>query len=172
MKSIKLVFGFAIVALIAAIGCFFVFIFVPQKEIKTLEARAIEPVLENELLLEKATEESDLLEEAQAEVLRFRDTYKMEIELEDMLEQLYVRRDYEEKYGISYDMEDIFTLEETNIEEGDIGSDVYLENIEKIQEYIKLYNIDESRYASMTVEEELATLEVEYGLLPIQELAE
>ena len=173
MKGIKIVFGLAAVALIAAVGCFLAFMFAPQKEQEEPETISTESVSESEPPTEAVIEESDLEAEAKAEVQRFRDTYDMEIELEEMLEQLRIRKDYEEKYGVSYEMEDVFILEEPEgTEDGDPGSDVYLDTIETIQEYVKLYNIDESRYASMTAEEELAALEVEYGPLPAKDAAD
>ena len=170
MKGIKVVFGLAAVALIAAIGCFLAFMFAPQKTEEANDLAPAETVSEESTPAETVTEETSFQAEAEAEVKRFRETYGMEIELEKMQEQLRIRADYEEKYGTSYEMEDIFILNESESEaEGDPGSDLYLSTIEKIQEYVAIYNIDESRYASMTAEEELAALEVEYGPLPTKD---
>jgi hypothetical protein len=69
-------------------------------------------------------------------------------------------------YGSSYELEEIFLSEQTKDDSiGDPGTDEYELIILQIQEYVKKYNIDESRYASMTAKEELEALEIEYGPL-------
>ena len=75
-------------------------------------------------------------------------------------------KEYEETYQKSYPLEDVFLVkEDKELPIGDAGGAEYTDTIEKIQKYIEKYNIDESRYASMTAIEELHALEVEYGPL-------
>ena len=110
----------------------------------------------------------DLEKVAETEVKRFKEVYGLEITQDEMLKQLKIRKEYEEEYGKSYDLEEVFCVNVSVEEkEGDPGDESQSDIVEKIQLYVKKYNIDESRYASMTAEEELSALEVEYG--PIEE---
>ena len=151
MKNVKLLFGVAAVAFVLAAGCLLAFLFIPEKE--------VEGPTEDEST--KVVIVDDLEKVAETEVKRFKEVYGLEITQDEMLKQLKIRKEYEEEYGKSYDLEDVFCVNVSVEEaEGDPGD-------EKIQLYVKKYNIDESRYASMTAEEELLALEVEYG--PIED---
>ena len=157
MKNVKILFGVAAVAFILAAGCFFAFLFIPENEV---EMQNKESTKENIV--------DDLEKNAEIEVERFKEVYGLEITQDEMLKQLKIRKEYEDAYGKSYDLEDVFLLSGAKEEaEGDPGDESQSDIVEKIQLYIKKYNIDESRYASMTAEEELKALEVEYG--PIEE---
>ena len=117
------------------------------------------------------TEENSISEEeltilAEEEVRRFKESYGVDIKLSEMKKQLILRDEYEAMYGSSYELEEIFLSEQTKDDSiGDPGTDEYELIILQIQEYVKKYNIDESRYASMTAKEELEALEIEYGPL-------
>lgn len=157
MKNVKILFGVAAVAFILAAGCFFAFLFIPENEV---EMQNKESTKENIV--------DDLEKNAEIEVERFKEVYGLEITQDEMLKQLKIRKEYEDAYGKSYDLEEVFLLSGAKEEaEGDPGDESQSDIVEKIQLYIKKYNIDESRYASMTAEEELKALEVEYG--PIEE---
>lgn len=158
MKNVKLLFGVAAVALVLAAGCLLAFLFIPEKE--------VEGPTEDEST--KVVIVDDLEKVAETEVKRFKEVYGLEITQDEMLKQLKIRKEYEEEYGKSYDLEDVFCVNVSVEEaEGDPGDESQSDIVEKIQLYVKKYNIDESRYASMTAEEELLALEVEYG--PIEE---
>ena len=160
MKSVKVIFALAGIALVGALGCFLAFIFVPGQPAQVDE----ESIVTEESPVEEETVE-DLSKLAEAEVQRFFNTYGVEIPKEEMEKQLQIRKDYEETYGETYELEEVFLAETGTAEEGDPASEEYADTIEQIQKYLKKYNIDESRYASMTAQEELAALEVEYGPL-------
>ena len=158
MKSIKIVFGIASIALLLAVGCFLAFLFLPENLPEKNEAQEEESLV----LMEPLT----LEEQAKIEIERFKTDYGCEITMEEMLLQLKIRAEYEETYHMSYPLEEVFLAEEENdLSFGDAGDISYTDTIDKIQKYIETYNIDESRYASMTAEEELHALEVEYGPL-------
>ena len=158
MKNVKLLFGVAAVAFVLAAGCLLAFLFIPEKE--------VEGPTEDEST--KVVIVDDLEKVAETEVKRFKEVYGLEITQDEMLKQLKIRKEYEEEYGKSYDLEDVFCVNVSVEEaEGDPGDESQSDIVEKIQLYVKKYNIDESRYASMTAEEELSALEVEYG--PIEE---
>ena len=160
MKSVKVIFALAGIALVGALGCFLAFIFVPGQQAQIDE----ESIVTEETPVEEEIEE-DLSKLAEAEVQRFLKTYGVEIPKEEMEKQLQIRKDYEETYGKTYELEDVFLAETGIAGEGDPASEDYADTIEQIQKYLEKYNIDESRYASMTAQEELAALEVEYGPL-------
>ena len=105
-------------------------------------------------------------EAAEAEIKRFQETYGVEISMSDMVKELKIREEFEQTYGTTYELEEVFLAETTEDHTvGDPGDDEMDETIAKIQEYVKRFNVDEARYASMTVEEELEALELEYGPL-------
>lgn len=160
MKSERIIFGLAAVALIGAVICC-LSIFLTPKHLPEEEEVAEE---------QPETEEEIMQKEAEAEILRFKENYGLEITMEDMLDQIRIRRKYEAVYGRSYELEEVFMVnipeDDTEWDPGDIE---YSDTIEKIQKYIKLYDIDESRYVSMTPQEELNALEVEYGPLATEE---
>lgn len=162
MKSVKIIFALAGIALVGALGCFMAFVFIPGQQ----EPFGEESIVIEDSSVEEKNMEEDYQELAEVEVQRFADTYGMEISKEEMVKQLQIRKEYENAYGKSYELEEIF-LTEANMKdvEGDPGTEDYTDTIVKIQKYLEKYNIDESRYASMTAQEELAALEVEYGPL-------
>lgn len=168
MKSVKIIFSLAAVALIGALICFMAVLFAPEKKnvqpnMPAEQAQTVEP---------QNDENAEYREEAEAEIKRFKDTYGVEISIAEMIEQLKIREDYEETYGMSYELEEVFLAEVTEGHTvGDPGDDEMDETIAMIQEYVKRYNIDESRYAAMTVEEELEALKLEYGPLDVTEPA-
>ena len=158
MKSIKIIFTVASIALLIAVGCFLTYLFLPDNAAKT------------EAVVEKAeaevSQDLSIEEQAKIEVERFKRDYGMEIATDEMIKELHIRKEYEETYQKSYPLEDVFLVkEDKELSIGDAGGAEYTDTIEKIQKYIEKYNIDESRYASMTAIEELHALEVEYGPL-------
>ena len=169
MKSAKIIFSLAFVALIFALTFMFLFLFAPEY-VPTQQNEVVqneENVQESET--EKTTEdvEAELQALAQTEIKRFKDEYGLDISMESMMKELKIRLEYEETYGKSYDLEEIFIVEVPEDDTvGDESDDEYEEVIQKIQKYIELYGVDETRYASMTAYEELDALEVEYGPLP------
>lgn len=163
MKSVKIIFVMAAIALMCAVLCLIIILFAPQPDPELMGLG----MAKDETAGEPEKEISDIEKLADEEVNRFREEYGMEISKEDMVKELQIREDYEKKYGKSYEMEEIFIIDLSVTDtEGDPGSEEYAQTIEKIQRYLELYNIDESRYASMTAAQELAALEVEYGPLP------
>ena len=160
MKNIKVIFGLAFFALFSAALCLILFLFAPEK------AESEELCVEQETTKTLVLSDDELTKVAEEEILRFRESYGVDIDIKDMKKQLKIREDYEQKYGQSYELEEVFLSEMTKDDSiGDPGLDEYEEIVGKIQEYIKRYNIDESRYASMTAKEELEALEIEYGPL-------
>ena len=157
MKSVKIIFGVAATALLLALGCFLAFLFVPDKgNVAGSDSKVEEPPVE-ELSFE---------EQAELEIERFHKEYGLDISMEEMVKELEIRREYESTYLRSYALEEVFLVDgETDLETGDQGDNSYTDMIDKIQQYVKKYHVDESRYASMTAEEELHALEVEYGPL-------
>lgn len=158
MKSIKIIFTVASIALLIAVGCFLAYLFLPDNAAKT------------EAVVEKAeaevSQDLPIEEQAKIEVERFKRDYGMEIATDEMIKELHIRKEYEETYQKSYPLEDVFLVkEDKELSIGDAGGAEYTDTIEKIQKYVEKYNIDESRYASMTATEELHALEVEYGPL-------
>ena len=162
MKSVKIVFGFASIALLLAVGCFLAFLFLPGNMTEKNDVREEDSFVSMEPLTAE--------EQAKIEIERFRTDYGCEITMDEMLLQLKIRAEYEETYHMSYPLEEVFLAEEDkDLSFGDAGDVSYTDTIEKIQKYIEMYNIDESRYASMTAEEELHALEIEYGPLDFSE---
>lgn len=159
MKNEKVFFYLAGVALIGAFICFLSLFFTSEQT----DPEEVEKV-------ESETQEESMQKEAEEEILRFRKSYGIDITMEEMLKEIRIRRDYEKKYGRSYNLEEVFLADipEDNTQ-GDPGDEEYSDTIEKIQEYIRLYDIDESRYEAMTAKEELDALEVEYGPLITEE---
>lgn len=167
MKQAKWIFVAAAVFLVAAIGFLVAFFVLPERT-KTPEPGKTQ---EEAPLDEEAQAEQDLKEEAEAEVKRFKDTYGVIVELDDMITQLRIRRKYEEKNDKSYSMEEVF-LPALAPEggEGDPGmTQEYAETLDKIQQYVERFNIDESRYADMPAAEELIALEIQYGPLDAED---
>lgn len=165
MRSVKVIFVLAAVALIGAMGCLLAYVFVPEKEVSITEESA---AMDDTELLDHEAVPEDLEVLAASEVERFKKEYGMEIDPAEMRKQIEIRKEYEEAYGSSYALEEVFLTEEPgNAVEGDPATEEYAEIIERIQKYVEKYNIDESRYASMTAKEELAALEVEYD--PLEE---
>ena len=162
MKKVKVIFALAGVALVGMVACIVMFLVLPASN-----GGSEVGLTEEELRAQKeAEEEAALEEEARQEVERFQTEYGVEISFEDMLEQVKIRKDYEKKYERTYRLEEVFLADyPSDPDAGDEGEDAYFSILDQIQEYVDKYNIDESRYASMTAEEELAALEVEYGKL-------
>ena len=157
MKSIKIIFGVAATALLLALGCFLAFLFVPDKGNVAGSDSKVE---------ESPVEELSIEEQAELEIERFHKEYGLDISMEEMVKELEIRREYESTYLKSYALEEVFLADgETDLETGDQGDNSYTDMIDKIQQYVTKYHVDESRYASMTAEEELHALEVEYGPL-------
>lgn len=157
MKSIKIIFGVAATALLLALGCFLAFLFVPDKGNVAGSDSKVE---------ESPVEELSIEEQAELEIERFHKEYGLDISMEEMVKELEIRREYESTYLKSYALEEVFLADgETDLETGDRGDNSYTDMIDKIQQYVTKYHVDESRYASMTAEEELHALEVEYGPL-------
>ena len=157
MKSIKIIFGVAAIALFLALGCFLAFLFVPDKGNAAGSDSKVE---------EPPVEELSIEEQAELEIERFHKEYGLDISMEEMVKELEIRREYESTYLKSYALEEVFLADgENDLETGDRGDNSYTDMIDKIQQYVKKYHVDESRYASMTAEEELHALEVEYGPL-------
>lgn len=105
-------------------------------------------------------------QEAIDEVARFLEAYGVEIPLEDMEKALQDRRAYEKLYGKSYDLEEIFlTNESEDITVGDETDQEMWDTLDLIDAYVEKYNIDETRFAGMSPEEELMAIQVEYGTL-------
>lgn len=162
MKSIKIIFGLAVAAFLGVILCLVCIFFVPEQE-KIEEQAEISETVTTE---ENSISEEELTILAEEEVRRFKESYGVDIKLSEMKKQLILRDEYEAMYGSSYELEEIFLSEQTKDDSiGDPGTDEYELIILQIQEYVKKYNIDESRYASMTAKEELEALEIEYGPL-------
>ena len=162
MKKVKVIFALAGMALVGMLACIAMFLVLPSTNGNS------ETVLTEEELRaqQEAEEEAALEEEARQEVKRFQTEYGVEISFEDMLEQVKIRKDYEKKYDGTYQLEEVFLADyPSDPDAGDEGEDAYFSILDQIQAYVDKYNIDESRYASMTAEEELAALEVEYGKL-------
>lgn len=162
MKKVKVIFALAGVALVGMLTCIVMFLVLPSANGDS------ETVLTEEELRaqQEAEEEAALEEEAKQEVERFQTEYGVEVSFEDMLEQVKIRKDYEKKYDKTYRLEEVFLADyPSDPDTGDEGEDAYFSILDQIQAYVDKYNIDESRYASMTAEEELEALEVEYGKL-------
>ena len=162
MKSVKVIFTLAGVSLIGALICFLAVLFLPEKK-----ATKVETTVEQEQVTEPQNDENAKYKEAaEAEIKRFQETYGVEISMSDMVKELKIREEFELTYGTTYELEEVFLAETTEGHTvGDPGDDEMDETIAKIQEYVKRFNVDEARYASMTVEEELEALELEYGPL-------
>lgn len=164
MKKVKVIFALAGVALVGMLTCIVMFLVLPSANGDS------ETVLTEEELRaqQEAEEEAALEEEAKQEVERFQTEYGVEVSFEDMLEQVKIRKDYEKKYDKTYRLEEVFLADyPSDPDAGDEGEDAYFSILDQIQAYVDKYNIDESRYASMTAEEELEALEVEYGKLDV-----
>lgn len=121
---------------------------------------------------ELSAEERDRLERAEAEIARFKETYDMDISIEDMVYQLEIRDAYEKMYGKSYALEDVFIIGDSDSEAGDPpddesdeGDEASMSTSELLQAYIEKYGIDETRFQGMTPEQELEAIKVEYGSL-------
>lgn len=167
MGKVKVIFVLAGIALVGMLGCIGMFFIAPTA---SSASTTVSETTEESEKDEEVTEEAALEEEAREEVERFKQEYGMEISFEDMLEQVKLKKDYESKYSGSYRLEEVFLADyPTDAEVGDEGDDAYFSALDEIQAYVEKYNIDESRYAAMTVEEELAALEVEYGKLDASE---
>ena len=186
MKKVKILFSLAGVFLLIFV-CFLVaFIFLPENK-KVSRSSAAEQTatdVESGKEIAKITETADAEEsvtdaletEAEAEILRFRQSYGVDISYDEMIRQLKVRKEYEGMYGTSYELESVFLIT-TDDMEGDKGAciagdaedmEMHEENViaEKIRRYVLLYEVDETRYEGMTNREKFSALEVEYGSLP------
>lgn len=107
-----------------------------------------------------------LQKEAEAEVERFLKEYGMSIPLETMLMQVRLRKAYEEAYQNTYDLEEVFLVEEAQdqmVGDGGMGEEDDMR--EQIALYADRYEIDMSRYKGMNLEEQLRAIQIEYGRL-------
>lgn len=115
---------------------------------------------------EKDSENAGIEKEAQEEIQRFKATYDVDIPMEDMIQQIRIRADYEEKYGNSYDLEDVFLISRpSGSQVGDDGCDEIFDMLDEIEKYVKKFGIDEACYESMSIEDELTAIKQEYGEL-------
>ena len=116
---------------------------------------------------EEIEAENPMVKEALAEVEHFKNEYGIEITLDDMLKQIRIRNKYEELYGTSYDLEEVFILEEhpDGELEGDCISKDTWDILDMIDAYVEKYQIDESRFQGMSPEEELLAIQAVYGAL-------
>ena len=83
-------------------------IFYEQKTIKSrtsYESHQIEKEVEPEFPKE------DIGKTAEAEIRRFQEQYGVEISKDEMIRQLWIRQEYEEMYGRSYELEEVFLSE-------------------------------------------------------------
>jgi len=163
MKKANIFFIIAGVFFLGALIFGFALVFAPKGNTSVEEAP--EQIVEEEI-----SEEELLLAEAEAEVERFKKEHEMVIPVEEMLKQIRIRKAYEADYGQSYPMEEVFLAEGPQDES--VGDPGYIEEDLteiRIAVYKRLYNFDESRYASLTVEQQLEALQVEYGPLPEEE---
>lgn len=165
MNKAKVVFALAGVALIGAIVCFLAFLFLPAKNNVKEQEPAKENVQAEEVVEEEDMEEAAIREEALQEIERFQSEYDMTISLDEMMKQVRIRKNYEAKYHKTYDLEEVFLIENGGDEGDPEESEEYMQMVELIQAYVNKYYIDEAKYSGMTLEEELNALRVEYGEL-------
>jgi hypothetical protein len=167
MKGAKLIFVGAGIAFVGFVVCL---IWVLTSSSKSASEVASETIVETEeetVAEEEPVDEEELAlqEEAQSEIDRFKDSYGMEISMEDMLQQVRIRHIYEQEYGHSYDLEDVFLASQPEEGDSDEDADEMFQMFEEIEQYVKKYSIDVSRYNGMSVKEELDAIKVEYGEL-------
>ena len=163
MKKANLFFVIAAIFLVGA-AIFAISLMINPGKDAQIE-NAPEEKVETEL-----SEEELLVREAEMEIERFKNEYGMEISLDEMIKQIQIRKDYEAEYKNSYPLEEVF-LAEVPVDET-VGDPGYVEDdltTARIAAYKRLYNFDESRYASMTVDEQLVALQIEYGPLSEEE---
>ena len=98
MKSIKIIFTVASIALLIAVGCFLAYLFLPDNAAKT------------EAVVEKAeaevSQDLPIEEQAKIEVERFKRDYGMEIATDEMIKELHIRKEYEEKSIVDFIIDD------------------------------------------------------------------
>ena len=164
MKSVKIVFGFASIALLLAVGCFLAFLFLPGNMTEKNDVREEDSFVSMEPLTAE--------EQAKIEIERFRTDYGCEITMDEMLLQLKIRAEYEETYHMSYPLEEVFLAEEDkDLSFGDAGDVSYTDTIEKIQKYIEMYNIDDSTF-KRNLDAYVSMLEMESFLhQPVRQLS-
>lgn len=156
MNKVKLVFCMAAIVFAGFITCLaHILQNEPGKNVAETMAKGIR---EGE-----DAESQKLAEDAAQEIRRFKDSYGLEISLEDMLRQLEIRQAYMEAYGSSYDLEDVFIISGTADEEGDPDAGEIYDMLDEIEETVRRFGIDESKYDGMDIAEEWSAIRDAYG---------
>lgn len=168
-KAIAMFTG-AVVCLIGFFVCLFVMFRTPSASSKQIEETVEEAVEEAVETPQMSAEESSIYEEADSEIQRFKREYGVDISTEAMVEQVRIRRKYEEMYpGKTYDLEGVFLVNDETVEESDEGMSEITVMYDEIEQYVEMYNIDTADYAGISVKEMLERIREEYG--PLDDMA-
>ncbi len=169
MKKIKLIFIIAAVVFSGFVICLISLIHSQNTETPSEPVLQVydSPVVKADSPEDAESEDTELTKEAKSEIRRFKEDYGIDISMDEMMKQLKIRREQEDMYNNSYELEDVFMVShpEDN-QEGDEGADDIYDMLSQIERYIEKYAVNESEYESMNIEEELAALKEKYGELP------
>lgn len=176
-KRIKNLSIILVIVILCAIFC--VGLLIKSSGKKESEAESTQSEITNQEETKKADEiggektEEELQAIADEELERFYRTYGLTIDEEEMIKQVRIRALYEQQYGTSYELEEVFLATEVaDLSVGDEGADEVFEMLDEIDAYLEIYGVDESRYKGMSIMEELTALRVEFGPLDEEVLEE